>query len=259
MKNVICHFLIFAGMFLISGGLYSQNSVVIVPGTSDWVDTGFSFDGEQVGFVFASGYVIRHDYASMSFDNYATPAGRGPNLLSNSFPCQTCNATSLIGKLGVNGDPFLVGERAYIKGAGRLFLTVNDSPLSDNQGALVAVIYKDLASICTGNRPGGVVLSNEEAEKKGDPLAESEKETTFNLYPNPASQAITVEIENATGSTEIKWICIYDIKGQLVKIEEGPKLADSKISISTPDLPQGTYLVSVLINQEVKSKKLIIN
>lgn len=178
--------------------------------------------------------------------------------MNNSFPCQTCNATSLIGKLGINGDPFLIGERAYIQGAGRLFLRVNDNPLYDNQGAFVAIIYRDIASICTGNGPGGV-LSNEEKEGKDDLWGNSEKETIFNLYPNPAAQDVTVEIENATAFTEIKWINIYDITGQLVRMKETPKLSDFKISISTSDLPKGTYLVSVLINHEVKSKKLIIN
>lgn len=241
-------------MLLAAPLLPAQRSVVIVPGASDWVDTGFDFDGRQNGFVFASGYVIRHSYASMSFDNYATPAGRGPNQLNNAFPCQTCTATSLIGKLGVNGDPFLIGERAYIKGEGRLFLRVNDLPVYDNQGAFVAIIYNDIASICTGNMPAAPPSGIREQSPEA-----SEKETLFHLFPNPAGQEITVEIENAAEASQIKWIRLYDINGQLVKAEEAPQLVDYKISISTSGLPEGTYLVSVLINREVKSKKLIIH
>ncbi|MCB0584973.1 MAG: T9SS type A sorting domain-containing protein [Phaeodactylibacter sp.] len=251
MKNFIRLSIIALCLFCSIAGLQAQNSLVVVPGNSDWVDTGFDFDGNKLGFVFASGYVLRHSYPSMSFDNYATPAGRGPNQLNNAFPCQTCTATGLIGKLGVNGDPFLVGERAYIKDAGRLYLKVNDFPLYDNQGAFVAVIYNDVQSISTGNRQGGISPT-----RNVSPAAE--EETHFNLYPNPASESFTLEMVNVTPDTEIKWINLYDNNGRLLRMEDARQLNDNRISISTSGLPKGPYLVSVLINREVKTKKLVV-
>lgn len=98
-------------------------------------------------------YVIRNEY-SQAFDNYATPSGKAfADWNPNAFPCQTSGATSLIGKVGRNGTPFLIGKRAYINKTGRLYLRINDTPLWDNRGAFVVVIYKNYKLICSDLEP----------------------------------------------------------------------------------------------------------
>ena len=63
---------------------------------------------------------------------------------------------------------------------------------------------------------------------------------------------------NVTPDTEIKWINLYDNNGRLLRMEDARQLNDNRISISTSGLPKGPYLVSVLINREVKTKKLVV-
>lgn len=144
-------------LMLMTLSLFAQNATVVVPGDSDWIDTGFSFNIKSKGIVFASGYVVRKEGDSHAYHDYATPAGRAHVYIStsNASPCHSCNATSLIGRLGPNGKPFLIGKRCYInsqdKRAKKLYLRVNDNPLYDNQGAFVAIIYTDVDNICTGN------------------------------------------------------------------------------------------------------------
>lgn len=70
----------------------------------------------------------------------------------------------------------------------------------------------------------------------------------FNLFPNPASDHITIDLENQ--STLQKTI-IYNGLGQIVK-------TSTETTITTSDLSQGIYIVEVTTNQGKGSKKLII-
>jgi hypothetical protein len=58
-------------------------------------------------------------------------------------PMPERNAAALIGKIGEKGDPFFIGdlrEPLRMRGAGRLFLGINDDYLADNSGSLRVVI-----------------------------------------------------------------------------------------------------------------------
>lgn len=251
MKKVIL-FCVIALSFCLNAN--SQNKVMVINGTSDWVDTGYNFNGFNPGFVFASGYVIRNDYSD-SFDNYATPAGRAfSKWPSNSFPCQTCNATSFIGKIGVNGTPFLIGERAYINGFGRLYLTINDTPLYDNRGAFVAVIYKNVTQIASNslNRSFEQQIVDEFGPQL-DTKKTSDIETDFTFYPNPASNSVTVKMLNVQDKTSIG-----DINGNPRWSGSLDKKNQAEIVIPTLNLTKGVYLLSIVINGETKGKKLVI-
>ncbi|MEP0263414.1 T9SS type A sorting domain-containing protein [Dokdonia sp.] len=70
----------------------------------------------------------------------------------------------------------------------------------------------------------------------------------FQLYPNPASDHITINLEN--GST-LEKTTIYNSLGQIVK-------TSIETTISTIDLSKGMYIVEVLTTQGKASKKLII-
>lgn len=139
------------------------------------------------------GCVIKNEDSS-SFDNYATPSGRGYAVwdVGNMAPHHTCNATSLIGKIGVDGKPFLIDERAYINQTGRLYLRVNVSPLYDNYGAFVAVIDNRVGRICEDgirvHSDSSNVDSGNNSEIMDNELINNQQEAGFELYPNPASE-----------------------------------------------------------------------
>lgn len=260
MKN-----LFFITLILFSSVLvYSQNKIMVIDGKSDWVDTGYDFVASNPGFVFASGYVIRNGN-SRSFDNYATPSGRSfANWPSNSFPCQTCNATSLIGKVGINGVPFLIGERSYINRTGRLYLRINDTPLWDNRGAFVAVIYRHATQIASNN----ISRSFEEQiiEEFGEQTSKfinlssnpDELETNFEIFPNPSRGNVSLEFKNLYEHSKIGKIRVYDLNGTEIFAKDYNRNNGDKILLNTDKLEPNIYLISVEINGEAKNKKLIV-
>lgn len=72
-----------------------------------------------------------------------------------------------------------------------------------------------------------------------------------NPFPNPANSEINFTINQLY--TENVQIEIYNLAGQLVKkINASPK--NSKITISTSDLPNGSYLCSLNINEKLEVK-----
>lgn len=93
----------------------------------------------------------------------------------------------------------------------------------------------------TGNRILGSfttsVLSNSDHEQK----------LNFSLYPNPATDNFTIEMEN-----EVKSVEIYSLQGQKV-------LASASKSINVSDVSSGIYLVRIEDqNHAVATQKLII-
>jgi len=62
------------------------------------------------------------------------------------------------------------------------------------------------------------------------------------LYPNPATNYLTIEIKN---SKLVKpYILLHSIIGNSIKIETD-KISDNKYRIEVKDLPNGYYLLSV--------------
>lgn len=125
---------------------------------------------------------------------------------------------------------------------GYIFLnwTENDSVLSEDD---------DYTFIITSDR--NFIANFEKIEEPEDPIepidpGESIKEyvSSYNLYPNPASDFIMIENANQYDVT------MYDMSGRIV-LEEKPN--DGRINVS--HLPDGTYVVSV--NKE--STTVIIN
>lgn len=249
---------------ILSVQLYSQSKIMVINGNADWTDTGLDFHAGKPGFVFASGYVIRNQNSS-SFDNYATPAGRAyASWPANSFPCQTCNATSLIGKVGINGRPFLVGERAYINQTGRLYLRVNDDPLLDNKGAFVAVMYPHVEQIASRTSNSFIEEIIEEFGADGniltiEQLAELEEETIYSISPNPAKNKVEITFKNRNNESSIGVIRVYDLNGKEIISKTYENSDGDKINFDISKLKKGIYLISIEINGEAKNSKLIVN
>lgn len=70
----------------------------------------------------------------------------------------------------------------------------------------------------------------------------------FNLYPNPAKDQFTIELNN---TSILEQVTIYNTLGQVV-------LNTQELVVNTSKLASGTYIVEVKTNQGLSTKKLII-
>lgn len=80
----------------------------------------------------------------------------------------------------------------------------------------------------------------------------SEK-TILNLYPNPASDIVTLNIDNSNNAEFT--LNIYNIIGSLVKTET---LKENNRQINTGDLRKGIYMVEIKSKEWTEKQKLII-
>lgn len=110
---------------------------VMVQARTRWTDTGVDVRPGQEVFFAASGEVRwgpgRRDGA----------AGERNSPFNQGRPMPDRNAAALIGRIGENGDPFFVGDSTQgirVRGAGRLYLGINDDFLEDNSGSLRVVV-----------------------------------------------------------------------------------------------------------------------
>lgn len=69
------------------------------------------------------------------------------------------------------------------------------------------------------------------------------------LYPNPSNDVLTIEVNGA----EMSRLEVLNMLGQSVFVSETEQ---SKVSINTTDLQQGTYIVKVLVNNSFVTKQL---
>lgn len=114
-----------------------RERVVNVDGRTAWTDTGVDVrSGQDVRFA-ATGQVRwgpnRRDGA----------AGERNSPYNTGRPMPDRNAAALIGKIGEQGDPFLIGgntDLLRMRGTGRLYLGINDDYLPDNSGSLRVVV-----------------------------------------------------------------------------------------------------------------------
>jgi hypothetical protein len=75
---------------------------------------------------------------------------------------------------------------------------------------------------------------------------------TINLYPNPASSEINLEVKDGVGAR----LEIYSIMGELVYAET---LESVHTQIDCSSFSAGLYTVTVVSDKGVISKKIIIN
>jgi hypothetical protein len=75
------------------------------------------------------------------------------------------------------------------------------------------------------------------------------------LYPNPAEEAIYIRDERITGNPV--QVIITNLHGQEVLIEHFSERADNMINLNVNTLKKGIYIVSIIINDELRTAKLI--
>lgn len=79
-------------------------------------------------------------------------------------------------------------------------------------------------------------------------------EEILNVYPNPANSHVFVEIVNL--DAEVKRINLYSLTGQV--IYSAPFMDGQKNKIPTDNLPDGIYLLNVITEEGISSKKVRI-
>lgn len=112
---------------------------VIVSADVDWNDTGIDVRAGQTVYFEAQGQV------RWGRDRRDGPAGERNSPPNPNRPMGNRNAAALIGKIGSDsGDLFFIGDETgavRLRGAGRLFLGINDDVLTDNSGNFRVVVY----------------------------------------------------------------------------------------------------------------------
>lgn len=115
-------------------------SALIVQGDQPWTSTGVDV---------MRGDVLRFDdeggIAFISGGNNMANAGGKTEIKSDQYPVPSAGVGALIGKIGMNGRPFLVGagnRPITMPASGPLWLGVNDDNFSDNSGAFTVTITR---------------------------------------------------------------------------------------------------------------------
>jgi GH25 family lysozyme M1 (1,4-beta-N-acetylmuramidase) len=83
--------------------------------------------------------------------------------------------------------------------------------------------------------------------------AENQKLNRFNLYPNPATELITLE-NNATDLNQEMTLSVYNMQGRLV-IQQTLKQQKTEINIS--DYTSGIYILKIQTSDGIETKKFI--
>jgi hypothetical protein len=98
---------------------------------------------------------------------------------------------------------------------------------------------------CTNNC---VVITGLEALHESDVIIE-------NLYPNPASNEISVMINSK--STEVLSVEAYDMMGRKkLSCEVKSAIGENKFSLDLSGLAQGTYILKIIDSQKMQSKQM---
>jgi len=74
------------------------------------------------------------------------------------------------------------------------------------------------------------------------PVGIEDYENTIAIYPNPAKDFVTVEVN---GNLEIINIALYDIQGRSVETRHGTSLQTGTNRLDITDLPAGTYILHI--------------
>ena len=112
-------------------------------------------------------------------------------------------------------------------------------PIVINQGTMTATNYEFMMVDGTLTVNSGTPT----------PVINAE-DSVIKIFPNPASFNLT--IENADNET----ISIYDLIGNLVL---NSKIAGTSMNLNVSKLPVGSYYLVISKNNDLKSKKLLIN
>jgi hypothetical protein len=118
-------------------GRTSGTAEITVPATQTWTDTNISLAKGQQLTINATGEVVAGTDLRCGPGGFADkPQWKAYSVLAEA------PHIALIGKIGEDGAPFLVGTRYQGTAArkGRLFLGVNDKDAANNDGRYIATV-----------------------------------------------------------------------------------------------------------------------
>lgn len=110
--------------------------------------------------------------------------------------------------------------------------------------------------IVAGNLAGGLVFLGSKQQLTG--LSEQgNMEDAFNIYPNPASSIIYIDVLRAERNENLRYT-LFDITGKAVKHGEWQSVT-SPLSIRVSDMNTGVYVLRITSNNRFISKRILIN
>jgi hypothetical protein len=112
-------------------GVGTSGNAIIVDSSVRWTDTGIDVRAGQMLTFDADGEIRLSDNPG----DFAAPGGSSTGRRAANSPVNSAPAGGLIARIG-NGSPVYVGGRTAVRAptSGRLYLSVNDDYLADNQG-----------------------------------------------------------------------------------------------------------------------------
>jgi aminopeptidase N len=150
----------------------------------------------------------------------------------------------------------------YRKDASQEWTFANDSlragSLTDKTGSVYAKEIK-AGEYCFGiKRSNYVDPIQSDAPTGGCGLATNisyvEKTEQIKVYPNPATNQITIEFPNSINTKSL--IELFDLTGK--KVMSSKQTSQQKMIVHLPHLPQGIYSLKVTANEHVYFEKVVI-
>jgi hypothetical protein len=101
-------------------------------------------------------------------------------------------------------------------------------------------------------QPIFVTIGNEEYETEEELIA-----TKLDVYPNPATQVVNVQLE-LSSRTDVE-IYILDLNGKMVKQVKYDNLSPNteSVEVRVGNLPRGAYVINMVAGKSVKSGKFV--
>ena len=111
---------------------------VLVRGADPWTQTPIELrDGQEI-------WLDSRGEVRWGPDRKDGPGGEGGSPRNPNRPIPSRPGAALIGKIGVSGAPFFIGNDKgpiRVRGRGTLFLGINDDYLQDNSGEFRVIVY----------------------------------------------------------------------------------------------------------------------
>ncbi len=188
----------------------------------------------------------------------AFPVTGNPTSLTGYYKYESFNNDSMFIRIVLFENSIMLGNSIFVTGISTSIWTSFNIPFSNYSSADSATIQLSAfyPESETDGPNGNSVLYVDNLNF--DNLITSTSELTkqnmeFNLYPNPAFDIVTLNIDN-TNNTDLT-LNIYNVTGKLIGSE---KLQQNQQQINIGDLNNGIYLFGIRSKEWTVKQKLII-
>jgi hypothetical protein len=170
-----------------------------------------------------------------------------------------------------SGYDYTVSARAhdsYSSGNGQVY--TNDVLWSYNSGFMWSLAFDDLMSGNITVQNGGdlyflvapyflgetgTYLLDIQINRTPTGLEEITTENGIQVFPNPANQLLEIQMVNGTDCEVFK---LLDLQGKIIRQETISSAQKGSFSISTSDLPNGTYVLLLKNKNNWMQKKVVV-